>query len=71
MFAGVLPESVLQRWGKIYKGPRLQTKSRRELLASLRSSYIQYLRRDTGDVPEIAPAVHAASRLPVAAHGSA
>lgn len=69
MFARVLPETLLQRWGKIYKGKRLQTKDRRQLLASLRSNYIQYLRRDTGDVPDLAPEVSAPSALSAATQG--
>ena len=52
MFTGVAPEKVLQTLGKIYVGLPLATKSRRELVASLRSNYLKYLRADNGDLPE-------------------
>jgi len=52
MFAGVAPERVLQRMGKIYVGKPLVTKSRRELIASLRPNYLKHLRADNGDLPE-------------------
>jgi radical SAM superfamily enzyme YgiQ (UPF0313 family) len=57
MFAGLLPEKLLQRWGKIYIGGLPATKGRKELLASLRPGYIPHLRRDSGDVPEMEPEV--------------
>ena len=57
MFSGILPEKLLHRWGKIYIGRPLKTKDRRGLLASLRSNYIPFLRRDTGDVPDVPPAI--------------
>ena len=52
MFAGLAPETILQRMGKIYLGQPLAVKSRRELLASLRPNYLQHLRADNGDLPE-------------------
>jgi hypothetical protein len=52
MFAGVAPESVLERVGKIHVGKPLLTKSRRELIATLRPNYLKYLRSDNGDLPE-------------------
>jgi hypothetical protein len=52
MFAGVAPERVLQRVGKIHVGEPLVTKSRRELIASLRPNYLQHLRADNGDLPK-------------------
>jgi len=36
MFAGVAPERILQDMGKIHVGKPLVTRSRRELIASLR-----------------------------------
>jgi hypothetical protein len=52
MFSGALPEKVLARMGKIYLGRPLKTKTRRELIASLKPHYWQYLRPDNGDLPE-------------------
>jgi hypothetical protein len=53
MFAGVAPERILQRIGKIHVGKPLATKSRRELIASLRPNYLKHLRADNGDLPEV------------------
>jgi hypothetical protein len=52
MFAGVAPEKILQRMGKIYVGRPLVTRNRRELIASLRPNYLKHLRADNGDLPE-------------------
>jgi radical SAM superfamily enzyme YgiQ (UPF0313 family) len=52
MFAGVVPERVLEGIGKIYVGKPLVTKGRRELIASLRPNYLKHLRADNGDLPE-------------------
>jgi hypothetical protein len=52
MFAGVAPERVLDRVGKIHVGKPLLTKSRRELITSLRPNYLKYLRADNGDLPK-------------------
>jgi hypothetical protein len=52
MFAGVAPETILQRMGKIHVGKPLAVKNRRELLASLRPNYLKHLRADNGDLPE-------------------
>ena len=51
MFSGLLSEKMLARMGKIYPGRPLKTKSRRELIASLKPRYLQYLRPDNGDLP--------------------
>ena len=51
MFASALPESAMVKMGRIYRGKRLETKSRRELLATLRPSQLRYLREDNGDLP--------------------
>jgi Radical SAM superfamily len=53
MFAGMAPERVLQRIGKIHVGKPLVAKSRRELIASLRPNYLKHLRADNGDLPEV------------------
>lgn len=52
MFAGVAPERILQSIGKIHVGKSLLSKSRRELIASLRPNHLKYLRADNGDLPE-------------------
>jgi hypothetical protein len=52
MFASALPEKMMERMGKIYIGKPLKTKNRKELLASIRPNYRQYLRPDTGDMPD-------------------
>jgi radical SAM superfamily enzyme YgiQ (UPF0313 family) len=52
MFSGVISEKTLARMGKIYIGKPLKTKTRKELIASLKPHYWQYLRADNGDLPE-------------------
>ena len=52
MFAGVAPEGLLQRIGKIHVGTPLVTKNRRQLIASLRPNYWKHLRADNGDLPD-------------------
>src|SRR3989454_508308 len=52
MFSGALSEKTLERMGKIYIGKPLKTKTRKELLASVKPHYWQYLRADNGDLPE-------------------
>jgi hypothetical protein len=52
MFSGVLSEKTLAKMGKIYPGKPLATKSRAELLATLKPKMRQFLRADTGDLPE-------------------
>jgi hypothetical protein len=52
MFAGLAPEAILQRMGKIHVGKPLVTRNRRELIASLRPNYQKHLRADNGDLPE-------------------
>ena len=52
MFSSLIPEKILARMGKIYLGRPLKTKTRRELIASLKPHYWQYLRPDNGDLPD-------------------
>ncbi|HET8676163.1 MAG TPA: radical SAM protein [Blastocatellia bacterium] len=52
MFSGAISEKQLARMGKIYVGKPMKTKSRRELIASLKPYYLQFLRADNGDLPE-------------------
>ena len=51
MFAQALPEKLMERMGKIYVGRPLKTKTRKELLTSIRPNFWRYLRPDTGDMP--------------------
>lgn len=51
MFSGVVSEETLERMGKIYIGKPLNTKTRKELIASMRPNYWQHLRADNGDLP--------------------
>jgi radical SAM superfamily enzyme YgiQ (UPF0313 family) len=52
MFASALPEDLMARMGKIYLGKPLKTKTRRELLATIRPNQWQYLKEDCGDLPD-------------------
>ncbi|HWP43392.1 MAG TPA: radical SAM protein [Blastocatellia bacterium] len=52
MFSGAISEGLLGRMGKIYIGKPMKTKSRRELIATLKPHHLQYLRADCGDLPE-------------------
>jgi tRNA A37 methylthiotransferase MiaB len=52
MFSGILSERRLERMGKIYIGKPLKTKTRKELVASMKPQYLQYLRPDNGDLPD-------------------
>ncbi|HOL70884.1 MAG TPA: radical SAM protein [Bryobacteraceae bacterium] len=52
MFASALPESLMQRMGKLYRPKPLKIKSRKELLATVKPQHWKYLRADNGDLPE-------------------
>jgi radical SAM superfamily enzyme YgiQ (UPF0313 family) len=51
MFSGAVSEKTLARAGKIYAGKPLVTKSRRELIATLKPRDRRFLRADNGDLP--------------------
>ncbi len=51
MFASALPEKLMAKMGKIYVGKPMKTKSRRELLETIRPNQRQFLREDCGDLP--------------------
>ncbi|HJR07827.1 MAG TPA: radical SAM protein [Pyrinomonadaceae bacterium] len=51
MFSGAVSERQLARMGKIYMGKPLKTKTRKELLATIRPTERQFLRADNGDLP--------------------
>lgn len=52
MFSGLFSEKTLERMGKIYLGKPFKTKTRKELIASVRPAFWQYFREDNGDLPE-------------------
>jgi radical SAM superfamily enzyme YgiQ (UPF0313 family) len=52
MFAGVAPERLLKRFGKLHVGRPLTIKSRKELLATVKPHQRQFLRADAGDLPD-------------------
>ena len=66
MFSGAISERDLARRGKIYIGRPLRTKSRKELLATIRPGHRRYLRADNGDLPE----EHAPLSMPIRKDGA-
>jgi radical SAM superfamily enzyme YgiQ (UPF0313 family) len=52
MFTSTLPEGLLEKMGKIYRGRPLSVKSRKELLASIKPQHWRHLREDNGDLPD-------------------
>jgi len=52
MFSGAISEKTLERMGKIYIGRPMKIKTRKELIASIKPHYWQYLRADNGDLPD-------------------
>jgi len=52
MFANALPEKLMAKMGKIHLGRPLKIKTRRELLATIKPHQFQFLRPDTGDMPD-------------------
>jgi hypothetical protein len=52
MFTGILSEKRLVKMGKIYEPQPLETKNRQELLETIRPKQRQFVRADTGDIPE-------------------
>jgi hypothetical protein len=52
LFANAMPESLMAKMGRIYRGRPLAVKSRKELLATIKPQHWKYLREDNGDLPE-------------------
>lgn len=52
MFSGIISEERLQKMNRIYVGKPMKTKSRKDLIATIRPGHWQYLRADNGDLPE-------------------
>jgi radical SAM superfamily enzyme YgiQ (UPF0313 family) len=63
MFSSALPEDMMQRMGKLYRGKPLDVKTRKELLATIRPAHWRHLRPDTGDLPDNAPPSQSTQRL--------
>jgi radical SAM superfamily enzyme YgiQ (UPF0313 family) len=51
MFASALPEGLMAKMGRIYRGRPIEAKTRRQLLATIRPGHRQFVRADTGDLP--------------------
>lgn len=52
MFASAMPEALMAKMGKLYRGRPLPIKTRRELLQTIKPSHRRFIRPDTGDLPE-------------------
>jgi radical SAM superfamily enzyme YgiQ (UPF0313 family) len=52
LFAGAMPEWLMARMGKIYLGKPLTIKTRKELLKTIKPAMRQFVRADTGDIPD-------------------
>jgi uncharacterized protein YjeT (DUF2065 family) len=52
MFAGVAPERLLRRFGRLHVGRPLTIRSRKELLATIKPHQWRHLRADIGDLPD-------------------
>jgi hypothetical protein len=53
LFASALPESLMDKMGKIYVGKPLNVKTRKELLMTIKPHQWQFLRADCGDMPDM------------------
>jgi hypothetical protein len=51
-FSSILPEWLMAKMGKMYRGKPLLIKTRRELLATVKPQHRKYLRKDNGDLPD-------------------
>jgi hypothetical protein len=52
LFASAMPEGLMAKMGKIYLGKPITVKTRKELLKTIKPSMRQYIRTDTGDIPD-------------------
>jgi hypothetical protein len=52
LFASTIPEWLMAKMGKIYLGKPLAIKTRKELLKTIKPSMRQFVRTDTGDIPD-------------------
>jgi radical SAM superfamily enzyme YgiQ (UPF0313 family) len=68
LFASALPERLMAKMGKIYRGQPLPIKSRKELLATIKPQHWKYLRADTGEMPDGWEAMADSQDAPPALH---
>ena len=52
MFSSAVPEWLMAKMGKIYRGRPMQIKTRKELLSTIKKQHWRYLRTDNGDLPD-------------------
>lgn len=52
MFSSAVPEWLMEKMGKIYRGKPMQVKSRKELLSTIKRQHWRFLREDNGDLPD-------------------
>ena len=52
LFASAMPEWLMAKMGKIYLGKPINVKTRKELLKTIKPAMRQFVRADTGDIPE-------------------
>jgi hypothetical protein len=51
-FCSALPEWLIDKMGKIYRGKPMPVKTRTELLATVKPQHRKHLRKDNGDLPD-------------------
>jgi hypothetical protein len=61
MFSSVLPEWLLAKMGRIYRGKPMKVKTRAELLKTIKPQHWKFLRSDNGDLPGDPPEEAAAA----------
>jgi hypothetical protein len=52
MFSSMVPERLMEKMGKIYRGRPMAVKSRKELLTTIKPQHWKHLREDNGDLPD-------------------
>ena len=52
MFTSMVPEWLMEKMGKIYRGRPMTVKSRKELLSTIKPQHWKHLRADNGDLPD-------------------
>jgi radical SAM superfamily enzyme YgiQ (UPF0313 family) len=65
MFASALPEWLMEKMGKIYRGKPMKIKTRAELLKTIKPQHWKHLRADNGDMPGDPPASPAEPAKPL------
>jgi hypothetical protein len=70
MFSSMLPEWLLEKMGKIYRGKPMKVKTRAELLKTIKPQHWKHLRADNGDLPGDPPEQAASASAGAAGSGS-